>query len=83
MAPNVDWSPATYFMDSANTARNDKYAVLNCRAGFDRQRWGIFFAANNLTDRLYSASVQVDSAAGTFFEPANGRSIFGGIRLRF
>jgi iron complex outermembrane recepter protein len=83
IAPNVDWSPATYFMDSANTARNDKYAVLNCRVGFDRQRWGIFFEANNLTDRLYSASVQVDSEAGRFFEPANGRSIYGGIRVRF
>jgi outer membrane receptor protein involved in Fe transport len=70
-------------MDSANTARNDKYAVLNLRAGFDRQRWGIYFEAANLTDRLYSAAVQVDSDAGTFFEPANGRSIIGGIRLRF
>jgi outer membrane receptor protein involved in Fe transport len=70
-------------MDSANTARNDKYAVLNCRAGFDRQRWGVFFEANNLTNRLYSASVQVDSDAGRFFEPSNGRSIIGGIRVRF
>jgi iron complex outermembrane recepter protein len=83
IAPNVDWSPTTYFMDSASTARNDKYAVLNLRAGFDRQRWGIFFEASNLTDRLYSASVQVDSEAGRFFEPANGRSIYGGIRVRF
>jgi iron complex outermembrane recepter protein len=83
IAPNVDWSPATYFMDSANTARNDKYAVLNLRAGFDRERWGVFFVANNLTDRLYSAAVQVDSAAGTFFEPANGRSAFVGFRFRF
>ncbi|HEU0186234.1 MAG TPA: TonB-dependent receptor [Blastocatellia bacterium] len=83
IAPNVDWSPATYFMDSANTARNDKYAALNLRAGFDRRRWGIFFVANNLTDRLYSAAVQVDSAAGTFFEPANGRSAYVGLRYKF
>lgn len=67
IAPNVDWSPATYFMDSANTARNDKYAVLNLRAGFDRQQWGLFLEANNLTDRLYSAAVQVDSDAQRFF----------------
>jgi iron complex outermembrane receptor protein len=83
IAPNVDWSPATYFMDSGNTARNDKYAALNLRAGFDRRQWGIFFEANNLTDRLYSASVQVDNDAGRFFEPSNGRSVGGGIRVRF
>ncbi|HJU56803.1 MAG TPA: TonB-dependent receptor [Pyrinomonadaceae bacterium] len=83
IAPNVDWSPATYFMDSANTARNDKYAVLNLRAGFDRQRWGIFFEGANLTDRLYSAAVQVDNEAGSFFEPSNGRSAYAGFRYRF
>jgi iron complex outermembrane receptor protein len=83
IAPSVDWSPATYFMDSANTARNDKYAVLNLRAGFDRQQWGIFFEAQNLTDRLYSASVQVDNDAGRFFEPANGRSAYVGFHYRF
>jgi iron complex outermembrane receptor protein len=83
IAPNVDWSPATYFMDSANTARNDKYAVLNLRAGFDRGQWGIFFEANNLTDRLYSAAVQVDNDAGSFFEPSNGRSVSVGLRYRF
>ncbi|HKX33084.1 MAG TPA: TonB-dependent receptor [Blastocatellia bacterium] len=83
IAPNVDWSPATYFMDSANTARNDKYAALNVRAGFDRKQWGIFFEANNLTNRLYSASVQVDNDAGRYFEPSNGRSIYVGWRYRF
>ncbi|HKR11650.1 MAG TPA: TonB-dependent receptor [Pyrinomonadaceae bacterium] len=83
VAPNVDWSPATYFMDSANTAQNDKYAVLNVRAGFDRPRWSIFFEAQNLTDRLYSPAVQVDNEAGNFFEPANGRSASVGFRYRF
>jgi iron complex outermembrane receptor protein len=83
IAPNVDWSPATYFMDSANTARNDKSAVLNLRAGFARERWSIFFEANNLADRLYSAAVQVDNEAGNFFEPSNGRSAYVGFRYRF
>jgi iron complex outermembrane receptor protein len=83
IAPNVDWSPATYFMDSANTARNDKYAALNLRAGFDRRGWGLFFEANNLTNRRYSAAVQVDNDAGSYFEPSNGRSVVGGIRVRF
>jgi iron complex outermembrane recepter protein len=83
IGPNLDWSPATYFVNSPNTAQNDKYAVMNLRAGYDWNKFGIYVEGVNLTDRLYSASVQVDSDTGTFFQPSNGRSIIGGIRVRF
>jgi iron complex outermembrane receptor protein len=83
LAPLLDWSPATYFMDSANTARNDKYAVLSVRAGYDLRRATLYFEAANLTDRLYSGSVQVDNALGRFFEPSAGRSLHAGLRWRF
>lgn len=78
LAPNVDWSPAAYFVNSANTVRNDQYVVFNLRAGYDRRKFGVFFEANNLANRIYSASVQVDAGDGRFFEPANGRSAFVG-----
>jgi iron complex outermembrane recepter protein len=83
IAPNVDWSPAAYFVNSANTFRNDSYAVFNFRVGFDRPKYGIFFEANNLTDRIYSASAVVDDSTNRFYEPANGRSAFVGFYYRF
>lgn len=83
VAPNVDWSPAAYFVNSANTFRNDSYAVFNVRAGFDRRKYGVFFEANNLANRIYSASVVVDDATNRFYEPANGRSAFIGFYYRF
>ena len=83
IAPNIDWSPATYFINSPNTVRNDKYAVMNLRAGYEWRKFGLYVEGMNLTDRLYSASVQVDSDSGRFFEPSNGRSVAGGIRVRF
>lgn len=83
VAPNIDWSPATYFVNSANTDSNDKYAVLNIKGGYDWQRVGIYFEAANLTDRHYSASVQVDSDQARYFEPASGRSVYIGLRLRY
>lgn len=83
ISPNLDWSPATYFVDSANTTSNDQYAVLNLKAGYDRRKWSLYFEAANLTDRRYSASVQVDNAIARFFEPANARSLYGGIRWRY
>ncbi|MCI0717417.1 MAG: TonB-dependent receptor [Acidobacteria bacterium] len=83
IAPSLDWSPASYFVDSANTARNDQYAVLNFKVGYDWRRIGFYFEAFNLTDRNYSGSVQVDNALGRYFEPANGRSLYGGLRWRY
>jgi iron complex outermembrane receptor protein len=83
IAPRVDWSPATYFVNSPNTAQNDSYAVLNVRAGYDWRNVGLFVEAANLADRRYSGSVQVDNDAGRFYEPSNGRSVCGGLRWRF
>jgi iron complex outermembrane receptor protein len=83
VAPNVEWSPATYFVDSANTVRNDKYTALNLKGGYDWERWGVYVEGANLTDRVYSPSVVVDAANGRFFEPANGRSLYVGLRFHF
>ncbi len=83
VAPNLEWSPQTYFVDSANVTRNDKYAVLNLKAGYDWPRLSLYFEAANLTDRDYSASVQVDNALGRYIEPANARSVYGGLRWRY
>src|SRR5258706_4981359 len=79
-SPILDWSPAEYFADSANTAPNDAYAVLGLKAGYDWRPLGLFFEANNLANKLYSASVQVDSGNLRFYERANGRSFYGGAR---
>ncbi|MCI0352723.1 MAG: TonB-dependent receptor, partial [Acidobacteriales bacterium] len=82
VAPNLEWSPATYFVDSANTTRNDKYAVFNLKAGYDWEKLGLYLEATNLVDREYSGSVQVDNTLGRYIEPANGRALYGGIRWR-
>ena len=81
LSPTLDWSPASFYADSANTVTSRGYAVLGVRAGLDRKRWGLFLEAVNLLDEAYSASVQVDSADGRFFEPSVPRSIHGGIRV--
>ena len=47
-----------------------------------RSRAGLtaFAEGRNLLDRRYSASVQVDNAAAAFYEPADGRALYGGLR---
>lgn len=83
LAPNLDWSPSSYFVDSVNSVQNGNWAVINLRAGYDWSKIGIFLEAQNLTDRYYSGSVIVDDGAGRFFEPGVPRSVYGGVRVRF
>jgi iron complex outermembrane receptor protein len=82
LAPKVEWVPGSYFINSANTASNDGWATVGLRAGYDFDAVGLtaFAAGENLTNARYSASVQVDNAAGRSFEPADGRAFYLGLR---
>jgi iron complex outermembrane receptor protein len=82
LAPKVEWVPGSYFINSANTASNEGWATLGLRAEYDIDRLGLtaFAAGENLTDTRYSASIQVDNAAGRSFEPADGRSFYLGLK---
>lgn len=39
-----------------------------------------FFEARNLTDEVYSPTVSVDDGAARYFQPADGRSVYAGVR---
>ena len=80
IAPDLDWSPSRYAVNSANTESNDGYLVVNLRGGWAWERLELFAELTNLGDETYSASVQVDSADGRFFEPSDHRSYAIGLR---
>jgi iron complex outermembrane receptor protein len=81
LAPSVEWVPQSYFMNSQNTEKNDGWTSLSFRAELTAS-YGVslFAAGQNLTNRRFSQSVQVDNAAGKWFEPADGRSFYAGLR---
>ena len=81
LAPSVEWIPQSYFLDSPNTVRNDGWTNLSLRAEWSTS-YGInlFAGGQNLADRRFSQSVQVDNDAGRYFEPADGRSFYAGLR---
>ena len=80
-APGMEWVPQSYFVDSPNTVRNDGWLTLSLRTEYVTTLGITAFAAGqNLTDRRFSQSVQVDNAAGRWFEPSDGRAFYAGFR---
>jgi len=81
LAPVVEWVPKSYFVNSANTAKNDSWSTLGIRGEWAIARAGVtaFVEARNLFDTRYSGSVQVDNAAGAYYESSDARSIFAGL----
>ena len=81
-APTVEWIPVSYFLNSANTVKNEAWSSVGFRAEWSVESAGItaFVAGSNLADRRFSQSAQVDNAAGKFYEPADSRAFYGGLR---
>jgi iron complex outermembrane receptor protein len=73
------------FVNEANADAAGAYTVVNLRAGYEwRQgdwRFAGFARVDNAADRRYAGSVIVAEARGRFFEPAPGRSYFGGVEV--
>jgi iron complex outermembrane receptor protein len=76
---------ARIFVNEANTDAAASYTVANLRMGYEQRagdwRWNAFARVDNVGDRRYAGSVIVAEARGRFFEPAPGRSYFGGIEM--
>jgi iron complex outermembrane receptor protein len=82
LAPTIEWVPQSYYVNSANTVKNQAWSNFGFRAAWAIERLGAtaFVSGQNLADRRFAQSVQVDNAAGKYFEPADGRSFSAGLR---
>lgn len=64
---------ATYF-DEANTVKQQAYAVLNARVGYERDNFGIYLFGKNLTDERYFSNALdfgADFGGGFFGTPGD------------
>jgi iron complex outermembrane receptor protein len=84
LTPSVEWIPQSYFLDSQNTVKNDGWTNISLRAELaTAYGMNLFAAGQNLANRRFSQSVQVDNSAGKWFEPADGRSFYAGLRWTY
>jgi len=82
LTPTAEWAPGSYFVDSQNSISNRGWFMLGGRAEMALAAAGgsVFVEVRNLTNTVRSLSVQVDNAAGRYYEPADSRAVYVGMR---
>lgn len=87
IAPSVEWVPQGAWADYRNTARVPGYTLLGLHATANlNARAALFLDARNLTGKKAAADVAavvVATPSSTIYYPVEGRSVFGGMSLRF
>ena len=86
--PMLDWRPTDVWVDYRNTLKAPGYALLHVSAGIDLPGGVTLFAdARNLTNKNhvpeFGAVVNANGMDQAVFYPGEGRSLFGGVRVRF
>jgi iron complex outermembrane receptor protein len=73
------------YMDDANTLRSAAWEVVNARTGGRIALGNVAFTPTlsvaNLFDRAYAGSIVVNAAAGRYYEPAPGRTVYAGVSI--
>lgn len=73
------------YMDDANSLRSSSWETMTARFGGRVALGGVSFApvvgVSNLFDRTYAGSIVVNAAAGRYFEPAPGRTVYAGLTV--
>ncbi|WP_439573340.1 TonB-dependent receptor family protein [Phreatobacter sp.] len=88
ITPTVDIVPEGAFVDYQNTFRVPGYALFGIQASARLPNGGeVFVDLRNLTDKRYIADfgpvVLYNPATTATFYPGTGRSLYGGVRMRF
>ncbi len=74
------------FADDANSTIDNAYLLTNLNLGytFNKENWTFkpFLGVNNLFNVEYNDNVRLNAFGGRYFEPAPGRHLFVGVRVR-
>ena len=76
-----------FFVNNANTEKNDAYTVANLRLGYE-YLWGNwliapFLGVQNVFDEQYNGNVRINAFGGRFFEPAPELNVYGGLNVAY
>lgn len=77
----------SFYADDANADTIDAYTVSDLRLGIEKiiGAWTLapFIGINNVFDQDYYANIRINAFGGRYYEPAPGRNLYGGLRVRY
>ncbi|MEM9216573.1 MAG: TonB-dependent receptor [Cyanobacteria bacterium P01_F01_bin.150] len=73
----------TVFFDDANTLKEDPFAIVNARIGYEFDQAGLYLFYNNLFDTEYVSLAFPDGLGGTLAGYGDRRAFGGEVRLQF
>ncbi|MCG8632517.1 MAG: TonB-dependent receptor [Desulfobacterales bacterium] len=77
------YGAGTTYFDRSNTQKQSPYALLNLKAGYEQEKWDIYLAIENVTDRQYFLDAFEDPGVGYMGTVGNPRTITLNCKLRF
>jgi iron complex outermembrane receptor protein len=85
LAPSLELVPTGWYVDSENDVKAPDYTLWNLRLGYDHEPSGLslFVEGRNLGGEEYVSAVFVDAGDGRYFEPGDGRGVYGGLEWRW
>lgn len=74
-------------LTDANDAFADAYQLVQMQCGYrssgGRNRFDLFVGVDNLLDQKYSLGNDINAAGKRYYNPAAGRNMFAGVRVKF
>lgn len=79
---------AKIYLNDANTAVADPYAILNLKAGWKKKMkkgitLNLYAGVENLLGETYSLGNDINAAAGRYYNAAAGRSFYAGVSFNW
>ena len=87
VAPNIEFLPYGFFIDSANKVKSPNYFLLGLNTGYEfNKNFSVFFDGRNLLDRNYTTTtdvVAVGSSNSAVYYSGNARSFYAGLKFKW
>jgi iron complex outermembrane receptor protein len=69
------------FLNDTNTERMGSYRLWNTKISYERKKWTLWAAVDNVGDERYSSGPDLNATGGRFYNPSPGRNFHVGLQL--
>jgi iron complex outermembrane receptor protein len=69
------------FLNDTNTEQMGSYRLWNTKISYERKKWTLWAAVDNVGDERYSSGPDLNATGGRFYNPSSGRNFHVGLQL--